>query len=69
MPQYFEDFEVGQSAEFGTYEVTREEVIEFASKYDPQPFHLNDEAEIISKRPKNSPKLVIEKIRKYKYFI
>ena len=24
--------------------MTREEVIEFASKYDPQPFHLSDEA-------------------------
>src|SRR6185369_3089085 len=29
---------------FGSYEVTREEVIEFARKYDPQPFHLSDEA-------------------------
>lgn len=27
-----------------TYTVTREEVIEFATKYDPQPFHLDDEA-------------------------
>lgn len=41
---YFEDLEVGSSASFGRYEVTREEVIEFASKYDPQPFHLSDEA-------------------------
>ena len=29
---------------FGHYEVTREEVVAFASKYDPQPFHLSDEA-------------------------
>ena len=28
---------------FGSYEVTREEVLEFARKYDPQPFHLSDE--------------------------
>ena len=41
---YFEDLEVGAETEFGSYEVTREEVIEFASKYDPQPFHLSDEA-------------------------
>jgi acyl dehydratase len=41
---YFEDLEVGTNAAFGCYEVTREEVIEFASKYDPQPFHLSDEA-------------------------
>lgn len=42
--QYFEDLEPGTTASFGRYEVTREEVIEFASKYDPQPFHLSDEA-------------------------
>jgi acyl dehydratase len=41
---YFEDLEVGVEREFGTYEVTREEVIDFARKYDPQPFHLSDEA-------------------------
>ncbi len=41
---YFEDLTVGVKAAFGRYEVTREEVIEFAAKYDPQPFHLSDEA-------------------------
>jgi acyl dehydratase len=41
---YFEDLVVGSKASFGRYEVTREEVIEFAGKYDPQPFHLNDDA-------------------------
>ena len=41
---YFEDLEVGAETEFGSYEVTREEVIDFATKYDPQPFHLSDEA-------------------------
>ena len=40
---YFEDLIVGAEREFGTYEVTREEVINFARKYDPQPFHLSDE--------------------------
>lgn len=39
---YFEDIIVGKKSSFGHYEVTREEVIEFASKYDPQPFHLDD---------------------------
>lgn len=42
--QYFEDIAVGRKASFGHYEVTREEVIAFAQKYDPQPFHLSDEA-------------------------
>ncbi|MGZ8997259.1 MAG: MaoC family dehydratase [Allosphingosinicella sp.] len=41
--RYFEDIEIGTETEFGTYEVTREEVIDFARKYDPQPFHLSDE--------------------------
>ena len=41
---YFEDLEVGRESEYGRYEVTREEVLEFARKYDPQPFHLSDEA-------------------------
>ena len=41
---YFEDLEVGQETHFGSYQVTREEVLEFARKYDPQPFHLSDEA-------------------------
>ena len=40
---YFEDLVVGAETDFGTYEVTREEILEFASKYDPQPFHLSDE--------------------------
>ena len=41
---YFEDLEVGAETVFGHYDVTREEVLEFARKYDPQPFHLSDEA-------------------------
>ncbi len=41
---FFEDFAVGQTRAFGRYEVTREEVIAFASRYDPQPFHLDDAA-------------------------
>jgi acyl dehydratase len=41
---YFEDLEVGVETDFGSYDVTREEVLEFARKYDPQPFHLSDEA-------------------------
>jgi len=41
---YFEDLEVGQETQFGQYDVTRDEILEFAQKYDPQPFHLSDEA-------------------------
>lgn len=42
--QYYEDLVVGSTQRFGAYPVTREEVVEFAAKYDPQPFHLSDEA-------------------------
>ena len=41
--QYFEDIAIGAKQSFGAYDVTRDEVIEFARKYDPQPFHLSDE--------------------------
>ena len=40
---FYEDLEIGLTRSFGGYEVTREEVVEFASRYDPQPFHLDDD--------------------------
>ncbi|PCR90959.1 MaoC family dehydratase [Natrinema ejinorense] len=42
--QYYEDIEVGDTQEFGEYHVTKEEIIEFAEQYDPQPFHVDEEA-------------------------
>ncbi len=42
--RYFEDYVVGSTYEFGTIAVTEEEVIAFARRYDPQPFHLDPEA-------------------------
>lgn len=44
MKTYFEDIVVGTKSAFGHYEVTREEVLAFATKYDPQAFHLDDGA-------------------------
>lgn len=42
---YYEDLVIGTASVSPLhYHVTREEVIEFASKYDPQPFHLDDDA-------------------------
>jgi acyl dehydratase len=41
---YFEDVKVGDTERFGRYEVTREEIIEYARQFDPQPFHLDEEA-------------------------
>jgi acyl dehydratase len=41
---YWEDLQPGSVRELGTVTPTREEIIDFASKFDPQPFHLDDEA-------------------------
>lgn len=41
---YFEDVEVGQTHRFGHYEVTKEEIVEYARQFDPQPFHVDEEA-------------------------
>lgn len=42
--KYFEDLEVGETMRFGCYEVTREEIIAYARQFDPQPFHVDEEA-------------------------
>jgi acyl dehydratase len=46
MPEmlFYEDLETGRPQRFGHYEVTREELLDFARNYDPQPFHLDDHA-------------------------
>jgi acyl dehydratase len=41
---YFEDLAIGQKFHTGTRSVDAEEIVEFASKYDPQPFHIDAEA-------------------------
>lgn len=44
MTYSFEDFEVGAAVTLSAHTFTREEIIDFAGRYDPQPFHLSDEA-------------------------
>jgi acyl dehydratase len=41
---YFEDFKVGETSEMGRRVVQRDEVIAFARDFDPQPFHIDEEA-------------------------
>lgn len=41
---YFEDIELGEKESVGNYIITREDIIEFARKYDPLPIHLDEEA-------------------------
>lgn len=40
----FEDFEIGRTFEGGPKEVLADEIIRFASQFDPQPMHLSEEA-------------------------
>jgi len=42
--RWFEDIHAGDVVEVGPVTVTQEEIVEFASRYDPQPFHLDPEA-------------------------
>ncbi|PMS18739.1 dehydratase [Trinickia dabaoshanensis] len=40
----YEDLEVGSREEVGTHIFTVEEILEFAERFDPQPFHVDDAA-------------------------
>jgi acyl dehydratase len=42
--RFFDDYPVGEVLEYGQYPVTAEEIVEFAGRYDPQPFHLDESA-------------------------
>jgi acyl dehydratase len=41
---YLEDVKVGTVLEFGSKTLNKEEIIDFATKYDPQPFHIDENA-------------------------
>lgn len=41
---YAEDLPVGFHVDLGTVDVSREEIIEFAQRYDPLPFHVDPDA-------------------------
>jgi acyl dehydratase len=44
MARYLDEFTIGDTFESGTYTISREESLAFATAYDPQPFHLDEEA-------------------------
>ena len=44
MNWFFEDFHVGQEIALGSKLVTEQEIIDFATQFDPQPFHVDREA-------------------------
>ena len=43
-PKYFEDFKVGLTFESKPSLISKNEIKDFASKYDPQSFHLDEKA-------------------------
>ena len=42
--RYAEDYRPGDVFDLGHYDMTREEILEFARRWDPQPFHVDPEA-------------------------
>src|SRR5438874_3722665 len=42
--RFFENYVVGDVHEFGSIAVTADEIVEFATRYDPQPFHTDRDA-------------------------
>ena len=41
---WWEDLQVGSTRDLGTISPTAEEIVAFAGQFDPQPFHVDDEA-------------------------
>ena len=42
--RYYEEYEVGEKAVSDTYIVGKTELVEYSKKWDPQPFHVDEEA-------------------------
>jgi acyl dehydratase len=42
--QYFEDFAIGQVFNSGRLRVDKEAIVAFAKEFDPQPYHIDEEA-------------------------
>ena len=43
-PHWFEDYLEGSVWSFGRIVVDRDEVLRYAQRYDPQPFHVDEQA-------------------------
>ena len=41
---YFDELRVGDRVELGSYTFTAKEIKDFATRYDPQPFHVDEDA-------------------------
>jgi acyl dehydratase len=42
--KFYEEFAIGDESVIGSHRFTREEIIDFATKWDPQRFHVDEEA-------------------------
>lgn len=42
--RYWEDIEIGTVTELGKVTMTKDEIIAFATRFDPQPFHIDEDA-------------------------
>lgn len=42
--QWFEDFALGQTFQYGGWQMKRSEMLDFARLYDPEPFHTDEAA-------------------------
>lgn len=47
-PEYFEDLVLDQEMVIGRHHVTKEEIVRFATEWDPQPFHIDEGAAAVS---------------------
>ena len=45
---FYDDLVVGETRELGEHRVSKQEIIRFASEWDPMPFHLDEEAAVDS---------------------
>ncbi len=43
MSRYFEDIRPGEQIELGEHLFTAQDIIDFATRFDPQPFHIDEE--------------------------
>lgn len=39
---FYDDIQIGKSDSYGSYDLTKEDIIEFAEKWDPMPFHVDE---------------------------
>ena len=42
--RYAQDYVVGDIFDLGNFELSKDEIIEFSKKYDPFPFHVDEQA-------------------------